>query len=108
MNKEWVDAIKDKIDSFNQRIGEINTTLRELKTELESKYNNIRMVFELNDMEYLEWEIRINNQIFYITEEEIAEEQIVEELDEHGNIIDSGLRKNVKQALQSIILKKLK
>ena len=70
MNKEWAEIVKEKLDSFVQRETEIETTLNELITDLESK--KIFMRYGIKDEESVVWEIKINNQRFFISEDEVS------------------------------------
>jgi hypothetical protein len=106
MNKEWAEIVKEKLDSFVQRETEIETTLNELITDLESK--KIFMRYGIKDEESLVWEIKINNQRFFISEDEVSKKQIIEGIDDHGITIDTGQRISVKEALQNLIIEKLK
>ena len=105
MSKDWADIVKTKLDSFTKRKREISIALNDLKMELGS---NIPMDAIIADNEELVWKINIRNQRFFITEEEIAKKQTIVTTDSYGGIVDTGEKVNVKEALQNIIIEKIK
>jgi len=105
---EWADEVKRKIDLFNSRRGEIDDCLEALIGELKSPPYNLHADCNLVNKQDLIWEVKIGAQTFTISEKEISERQVVVEADEFGDIVNTGERKSVKEALQGLIIEKLK
>lgn len=105
---EWADEVKRKIDSFDSRKKEIEDCLKALLEELNRPPYNLNAKCELKDKQNLIWEMKIRTQTFTISEAEISDRQVVVEVDKSGDLVDTGQRKSVKEALQGLIIEKLK
>jgi hypothetical protein len=105
---KWADEVKRKIDSFNSRMKEIDDPLKKLIEELKSQPYNLYAKCVLEDKQNLVWIVAIGTQTFTISEEEISAKQVIEDIDENNNEVDSGKRRTVKEALEDLIIEKLK
>ena len=108
MKKEWADYIIEKLELYNSRKKEIETTLGNLLNALKTSPYNIGCRHRLIDEQNLIWRVELGKQIFDISEEEMAKEQTLMTANDYGDIIETGEKLDTKQALQNIILEKLK
>jgi len=110
MDKEWLDSVKAKIDSFDARRIEISTALSSLLNGLKvSPYNMNNVGSTLTDQQNLVWTVIIGNHKFMLSENEVSEYQQIKEYDGYGGmIIKEDEKREISDALQELILKKLK
>ena len=110
MGKAWAEEVKEILDSFDKRRDEITKTLNALQGELKTTYSNIVVRAALVDKQKLIWRVKVADFLFDISEEEVREyeEQTLEDVDENNNQVISKTKIELKEAVQNIIIDKLR
>lgn len=104
--ENWEKEIRKRVDDYNKKRAEVSTLLSTLLLDLKVSPYNLDAKSDIARNNELLWEVEIEKKKFSISYDEIKEKQIIKEVNASNIIIDTGKRKELKEALIDLILEK--
>jgi len=101
---EWSEKVKEVMTQHNERKRDIENILCNLLNVIRT---GSRCTFEILDANKLVWDITIGSKAFTLTNEEIAEREIVRGTDEEGFPINEDNKGNLEVIIKEVILGKI-